>query len=278
MPFWTVGTRVLSLDMPIVMGIVNLSPDSFYGLSRVESHQDFLFKVERMIHDGASVIDLGAASSRPHASLISEEDEWALLESYIREFRFNFPDTLLSIDSFRSSIAKKALDLGANIINDIKAGSYDDKMFDIIAEYNAGYIMMHMREMPSSMNHEHNLIYGNISSDIIHYFSHRLHEAKIKNVLHCAIDPGFGFSKSVDQNYVLLRELNAFQILDKPIVVGISRKSMIYKILECEPEQALSGSLAATMLALIGGANIIRTHDVKSCHDIIKIFNKYNAN
>ncbi len=275
--FLQCGQKLISLERPIVMGIVNTSPDSFYNKSVSHSENDFLTKVEVMMQDGATIIDLGGSSSRPKAHILSEEEEWNNVEKYIKVFVKQFPDKILSLDTYRSSIARKGLDLGVKMINDIHAGTYDLKMLELLEEYQVAYCMMHMRGEIGSMMKAEFLQYDDVVSDVIKYFVLRLQELQKSIKLNIVIDPGFGFSKTMTQNYDLLRHLSSFQILDKPILVGLSRKSMIYRLLDSDPEHALHGSIAATTVALIGGANIIRTHDVKATSDVIKIFEMWKS-
>ncbi len=272
----TYGDRLLDLASPKVMGIINATSDSFYSNSRVSDTSAFLRKAEQMIDEGAYIIDLGAFSSRPSATVIEEEAEWSILESLINAFIAEFPQTLLSIDTFRSNIAERSLDCGVRMINDISAGQWDDTMFQTVQKYNAAYIMMHMRGTIGAMMDAEHLVYENIIADIATFFANQIHLAKQHQLTNIIIDPGFGFSKTRAQNYQILKNLSSFHFLSKPILIGISRKSMIYKLLDSSPEDALHGSNAASILGMIGGASIIRTHDVKETLDGIKIFKAWN--
>jgi len=272
----TYGDRVLDLASPKVMGIINATSDSFYANSRVGGISAFLKKAEQMISEGAYIIDLGAFSSRPTAKVIEEAVEWSILEPLIQAFITEFPQIPLSIDTFRSNIAEKSLDCGVRMINDISAGQWDATMYQKVHKYNAAYIMMHMRGAIGAMMEAEHLVYENIISDIATFFANQIHLAAQNQLTNIIIDPGFGFSKTRSQNYQILKNLSSFHFLAKPILIGISRKSMIYKLLDSSPEEALHGSNAASILSLIAGASIIRTHDVKETLDGIKIFNAWN--
>ena len=271
----TYGDRILDLASPKVMGIINATSDSFYANSRVDGTSAFLKKAEQMISEGAYIIDLGAFSSRPTAKVIEEAVEWYILEPLIQAFITEFPQIPLSIDTFRSNIAEKSLDCGVRMINDISAGQWDVTMYQKVQKYNAAYIMMHMRGAIGAMMEAEHLVYENIIADIATFFANQIHLAAQNQLTNIIIDPGFGFSKTRSQNYQILKNFSSFHFLAKPILIGISRKSMIYKLLDSSPEEALNGSNAASILGLIAGASIIRTHDVKETLDGIKIFNAW---
>ena len=262
--------RILDFSKPLVMGILNLTPDSFYEKSRVEDEKDLFQTAEKMIMEGATFLDLGAYSSRPGADNIDEKTENDRLIPALNFLLKEFPDMLFSADTFRSEIAKSALDNGADLINDISGGSLDAEMMKTVGNYSVPYIMMHMKGNPQTMISETH--YLDFLPELIDYFSLKIQqglEAGIKDII---IDPGFGFAKNREHNFQLLANLNCLEILQKPILVGLSRKSMIYKLLETDAENALNGSTAAHVLALKGGATILRVHDVKPAVEAIKIY------
>ncbi|MEN8249174.1 MAG: dihydropteroate synthase [Bacteroidota bacterium] len=261
------------LSNPVVMGIINITPDSFYERSRAKSIEEAVHKAGEMLAEGATFLDLGAFSTRPGANEISEKEEIERLIPVVRELINVYPDAWISVDSFRASVAEKALDAGASIINDISAGS-DPHMFDMLAETKAPYIMMHMRGPITKMMA--NTHYDNLLSDISNYFQQRLQKLAERDIKDVIIDPGFGFSKTLEQNYEILKNLSYFKALESPILVGVSRKSMIYKLLETTPESALLGTSVVNFVALENGARILRVHDVKEAVETIKIFSKIN--
>jgi len=253
------------------MGIINITPDSFFEGSRAQSVKASVEKAEKMLADGATFLDLGGFSTRPGANEVSEEEEIDRVLPVLKEVLAQFPSALVSVDTFRANVAQQAIGLGAALINDITAGS-DKKMFAVIKETGTPYIMMHMRGPVTRMME--NLEYENLFLEIIAYFQERLqvmHEMDIKDII---IDPGFGFSKSLDQNYEILKNLTYFEALDTPLLVGVSRKSMIYNLLETTAEEALNGTSVINFAALEKGARILRVHDVKEAVETVKIFNK----
>ncbi|HOY38607.1 MAG: dihydropteroate synthase [Bacteroidales bacterium] len=261
----------LQIDTPLVMGIVNISTNSFFSGSRVYNEENLLRKVERMLWDGADIIDIGAVSTQPGAVLLSAEEEWARLAGSLYAIRKTFGnDIVVSVDTVNANVASMAVrEYGVDIINDISGGQVDEKMFEIIAGINVPYIVMHMRGTPDTM--QQFTSYNNLMGDILYYFSERLNRLHQFGVSDIIIDPGFGFSKNIEQNYELLQHLESFHIFEKPILVGISRKSMIYKTLNCSPEEALNGSTALHTVALMKGADILRVHDVKEAKETIKL-------
>lgn len=261
----------LQIDTPLVMGIVNISTNSFFSGSRVYNEENLLRKVERMLWDGADIIDIGAVSTQSGAVLLSAEEEWARLAGSLYAIRKTFGnDIVVSVDTVNANVASMAVrEYGVDIINDISGGQVDEKMFEIIAGINVPYIVMHMRGTPDTM--QQFTSYNNLMGDILYYFSERLNRLHQFGVSDIIIDPGFGFSKNIEQNYELLQHLESFHIFEKPILVGISRKSMIYKTLNCSPEEALNGSTALHTVALMKGADILRVHDVKEAKETIKL-------
>ncbi len=266
--------KLIDISSPKVMGILNLTPDSFYDGDMYNNEKTILNQVEKMLNDGASFIDLGAYSSRPGATHVSEDEEKNRIIKIVELLAKEFPKANLSIDTFRSSVADECLSAGASIINDITASEYDTEILKIAHKHNAPYIMMHMKGMPGNMMKNNK--YNNLIKDILYYFSMKIEAARSAKVNDIIVDPGFGFSKDIDQNYSLLKNLDLLKSLDLPILVGLSRKSMIYKLLETTPEYALNGSTTLNTVALLNGASILRVHDVKEAMECIKITNQFN--
>ena len=261
-----------SLDSPRIMGVVNLTPDSFYDKSRVKRDDEIKKRVEIMLSEGADFIDLGGYSSRPGAAYVAEEEERERIFPAIRVILKNFPETLISVDTFRSSIAKLAYDEGACMINDISGGQMDDQMFKTISEIRIPYILMHMRGNPKTMNSL--TAYDNLFKDMINYFEGKICELKESGVKDIIVDPGFGFAKSLDQNYELLKNFTYFEVLGYPLLVGLSRKSMIFKLLEVQPSEALNGTIALNTVSLLKRASILRVHDIKEAKEVVKLVAK----
>jgi len=266
--------KLIDISSPKVMGVLNLTPDSFYDGNKFDNEKKILNQVEKMLNDGATFIDIGAYSSRPGATHISEDQEKSRIIGTVELLITEFPDANLSIDSFRSSIADECLNAGASIINDITASEYDSEILKIAHKHNAPYVMMHMKGMPQDMMKQNK--YDNLIKDIIYYFSKKIEAARTAKVNDIIIDPGFGFSKNIDQNYDLLKNLGLLKSIHLPILVGLSRKSMIYKLLKTTPELALNGTTSLNTIALLSGANILRVHDVKEAMECIKITNQFN--
>jgi dihydropteroate synthase len=264
--------QLIDLSSPKVMGILNITPDSFYDGNRYNSDTLILSQVEKMLRDGATFIDLGAYSSRPKAEEISEVEEQNRLLPVLKLIIKHFPDALLSIDTFRSSVAQKSLDLGAAMINDISASALDAKMMEVVAAFKVPYVMMHLRGTPQTMSTLTE--YDDVVKEMLFYFSEKVAKARSMGINDLIIDPGFGFAKTVDQNYEVLQKLELFQHLDLPILAGISRKSMVYKVLNSTAEEALNGTTALHMIALMKGASILRVHDVKEAQEGIQLFEK----
>lgn len=263
---------LVDLSQAQIMGVLNLTPDSFYDGGRNNSLPEALKKTEQLLSEGASMIDIGAYSSRPGAEHISEEMEFNRMIPVLQAIVKEFPEALLSVDTFRSGIARAAIAEGAGIINDISAGSLDPEMFQTIADLDVPYIMMHMKGKPQNMSSH--TYYEDITSEVIQYFTDRIQKLKNLGLKDFVVDPGFGFSKTMEQNYILLGNLELLKITGQPVLVALSRKSMIYKLLETDAEHALNGTTAANTIALIKGANILRVHDVKAAMEAIKILNQ----
>lgn len=264
---------LIDLSTPKVMGIVNLTPDSFYDGGAYKSEDEIVNKVAAFISEGATFIDIGAYSSRPNAIDISEAEEEKRIVSIVKLITKEIPDAILSIDTFRSRIARKCIDNGAAIINDIAAGNIDSNMLATIGELNVPYIMMHMRGTPQTMASQTS--YDNLILEINSFFAERIAAARKEGINDVIIDPGFGFSKNTVQNFEVLKNFNAFAFHDLPILAGVSRKSMIYKTLETTPENALNGTSALNTIALLNGASILRVHDVKEAMECVKLTKAY---
>lgn len=252
------------------MGILNLTPDSFFDGGRYENQQEVLSRADLLISQGADILDLGAYSSRPGAKHVSEEEELKRLVPALELIHSKYPKAIISVDTFRSKVAEKAVEKGASIINDISAGSLDPLMFDTVAEMQVPYIAMHMQGRPENM--QDNPEYKNITEELLYYFSEIRNQLFQLGLNDLIIDPGFGFGKTLEHNYQILAELDVFQHLDLPMLIGLSRKSMLYKPLNIPPQEALNATTAAHMMALNKGAQILRVHDVKEAKQAITIF------
>ncbi len=261
--------QLIDLNTPKVMGILNNTPDSFYDGGKFKDTDAILKQAEQMLVEGASFIDLGGYSSRPGTANVEENEELKRVVPIVEALLKTFPDVLLSIDTFRSKVAEQCLELGAAIINDISAGKRDENMHAIVAKHKAPYIMMHMKGDSQNMQQQTN--YKDLVKEILYYFSEQISLAKQQGIIDIIIDPGFGFAKNLEQNYELLQKLKLFDTLNLPILVGLSRKSMIYKLLETNPKAALNGTTALHMIALERGAHILRTHDVKEAMECVQL-------
>ena len=262
--------EILDLSLPRIMGILNVTPDSFYDGGMYTTKKQILDQVDRMLQEGATFIDVGGYSSRPHAKDISEQEEMDRVIPAIENIIAAFPDVCISIDTFRAKVAEAALASGAMMINDISGGLRDEHMLDIAAAAQVPIVLMHMKGTPQTMVDETD--YDHLLTEVLQYFSERLTSARQKKINDIILDPGFGFAKTIPQNYELLGQLNLLQSLKSPILVGISRKSMIYKPLEINPLEALNATTALHMSALERGAHILRVHDVKPASDCIEMF------
>ena len=264
--------NLLDLSQPKVMGVLNLTPDSFFDGGMYKDEDQIIARVKKMILDGAAIIDVGAYSSKPNAASVSVEEEKKRLLPVIKLLIKQFSNLIISVDTFRAEIANLAVNEGAAIINDISAGVLDANMFKTIAELQVPYIMMHMRGNPQTMQSLTN--YENLTKEVIYYFSERINKARDLGINDLVIDPGFGFAKTREQNFELLNKLELFSVLDCPVLVGVSRKSMIYKTLDITPQDALNGTTVLNTIALQKGAKIIRVHDVKDAVEAIKLVNE----
>ena len=264
-----------TLSTPWIMGVLNSTPDSFYAGSRLNAPEAASERARAMLNSGARIIDIGGYSSRPGADPVTPEQEWNRLKEVIpavSEVLKDFPGCFISIDTFRAEIADKALNSGAHWINDISGGNLDPEIYHVAAAHRCPYIIMHMQGNPGTM--QLNPTYTHVTQDIIGFFSEKLPVLPDMGIHDTIVDVGFGFGKTLEQNYQLLRELNAFQLLGRPILTGVSRKSMIYKALEISPEESLNGSTALHMAALLGGTQILRVHDVAEAAETINLFNR----
>jgi dihydropteroate synthase len=260
---------LIDLATPKVMGILNITPDSFYDGGKFSSDVLILSQVEKMLSDGATFIDIGGQSSRPTSEFLFAEEEFKRVIPVVDLILKNFPEALLSIDTFHSQVANVCIENGAALINDISAGSLDEKMFDVIAKHQVPYIMMHMRGTPQTMQQLTN--YEDLVKEVLFYFSQKIAKARSFGINDLILDPGFGFAKTIDQNFELISKLELLQITELPILVGVSRKSMIYKSLETSPENALNGTTVLNTIALSKGAKILRVHDVKEAVECVKL-------
>ena len=268
------GGELFDLSEPRIMGILNITPDSFYDGGRYLAHDKIINHIQTMLDDGCDILDIGAYSSRPGAPDVAESEELNRLLPVLEIIRNRFPDIIISVDTFRASVAKDVIQkFGVQIINDISSGDMDERMFEIIATYQVPYIMMHMQGTPQNM--QKNPSYSNVVKEVIDYFSRKVEKLKPMGINDIIVDPGFGFGKSIEHNYQLLKYLDDFKIFELPLLVGLSRKSMINKVLDVTADKALNGTSVLNTLALIGGANILRVHDVKEARETIQLTQKF---
>lgn len=265
--------ELLELSQPIVMGILNITPDSFFAESRKQGEQEIVARVAEILTQGGKIVDIGAQSTRPSSTLLSSKEEIERLKPALNIINKEFPDAILSVDTFYSDVARFCVEEhGVGIINDISGGEMDKNMFDTVASLNVPYILMHMRGTPQTMNQLTD--YENLIQDIFYYFSKKIAELHLKGVNDIIIDPGFGFSKTIDQNYELMASLKGFSIFELPLLVGISRKKMIYNLIDSTAEESLNGTSILNTFALQNGADILRVHDVKEALEAVKITEK----
>jgi|SRR5688572_19795577 len=262
--------KLLDLSVPKVMGILNITPDSFFDGGKFTEEKAIIKQAGKMLAEGADIIDIGAHSSRPGAKMVAESTELKRLLPAIKAVLKKYPQTIISVDTYRASVAKKAIETGASIINDISGGDLDKEMFKTVASLKVPYILMHMEGTPGDM--QQNPVYENVVNEVLTSLMKRVSTLRKLGVTDVIADPGFGFGKTVSHNYALLNHLDAFRVLDCPVLVGISRKSMICKVLGINPEKALNGTTALNMVALQKGASILRVHDVKEAVEVVKLF------
>lgn len=268
--------NLIDLATPKVMGILNITPNSFYDGGKFQEESVVLNQVEKMLNEGATFIDIGAYSSKPNAAFVSEEEELQRILPVLQQIIKQFPEAIISIDTFRAEVAKQCVLNGAALINDISAGHLDEKMLPTIAELQVPYIMMHMKGNPQTMQSLTH--YDDIVKEMIYYFSERIFEARKLGINDLIVDPGFGFAKTLEQNYEVMQKLDIFKQLELPLLVGISRKSMIYKTLETSAQDALNGTTFLNAIALQKGANILRVHDVNEAVEGVKLFGMLKGN
>jgi len=266
--------KLIDLSSPKVMGILNVTPNSFYDGGKHTSEKSILIQVEKMLLEGATFIDIGGYSSKPNAEFVSEEQELQRLMPVIQSVVNEFPSIIISVDTFRSKVANESIENGAALINDISAGNLDSKMMETVAKLQVPYIMMHMKGTPQTM--QSLAQYENIVKEMLFYFSEKIALARSFGINDLILDPGFGFAKTVDQNFEVLNKLDLFQMTELPILAGLSRKSMIYKTLNTSAQFALNGTTSLNTISLMKGAKILRVHDVKEAVECVQLFNQLN--
>lgn len=266
---------LIDFSTPKVMGILNITPDSFFDGGQYQNEKAILSQTEKMLKEGATFIDVGAYSSRPGANHVSEEEELKRIVPVVELLLKEFPGAYLSIDTFRSKVAKETITAGAALVNDISGGNMDEKMFETVAKLQVPYIAMHMQGTPQTM--QNNPSYGNVTTELIKFFSEKIHELHQLGLHDAIIDVGFGFGKTIEHNFQLLRDLKFFESLNAPILAGVSRKSMLYKTLNITPQEALNATTSANTIALLHGANILRVHDVKEAVECVKVVGRLKA-
>ncbi len=267
------GGKLLDLSKPLVMGIINVTPDSFYDGGKTNALKDVLIQAEKMLQDGAAILDIGGQTSKPGAEIVTPQIEKTRVLPTIEAILKRFPETILSIDTFHSSVAKESILAGANIINDISAGEMDERMIPLAAELKVPYFIMHKKGLSKTM--QDNPEYSNVVEEVFNYLLNKVEECKSHGITDLVIDPGFGFGKTIEHNFTLLKRLDLFNLMGLPILVGLSRKSMIYNSLGSSAKEALNGTTALNMIALNNGAKILRVHDVKEAMECINLFNHY---
>ncbi len=266
--------RLLIAASPLVMGIINVTPDSFYAGSRVEAINEVLKRASAMIKEGADIIDIGGQSTRPGSQLLTADEEINRVISAVEAIHSNYPDIFISVDTFYSKVAKEAAGAGASIINDVSGGEMDDKMISTVAALRLPYICMHMKGTPQTMQDEAS--YDDVVRELLEYFIQKLETCKKAGIHDVIIDPGFGFGKTIQHNFQILKHLSVFKILEKPILAGLSRKSTVYKTINTTAEHALNGTTVLNTLALQNGATLLRVHDVKEAKETIQLFTAYS--
>lgn len=267
--------QLLPITEPIVMGILNTTPDSFYKGSRLNNSGELLRKAEQMIKDGASILDIGGQSTRPNSKQVLEDEEMKRVLPAIEAVHKNFPEQIISVDTFYASVAKEAIKAGASIINDVSAGTIDEALLLTVAKLNVPYVLMHIQGNPQTM--QQNPQYKNVTLDVFDALSFKIKELQNSGIQDIIVDPGFGFGKTIPHNFQLLRELSFFKQLNKPVLVGLSRKGTVYKTLQITADKALNGTTVLHTIALLNGANILRVHDVAEAKEAIQLYLAYTA-
>ncbi|MCH8546474.1 MAG: dihydropteroate synthase [Cryomorphaceae bacterium] len=268
----SVNGRLLDIQQPLIMGIINVTPDSFYKGSRAETQKDVLHKAKEMLEQGADILDLGAQSTRPNATILTAEEEWKRLSEVIPLLISTYPDAVLSVDTFYADVAERAINAGAAIVNDVSGGALDKRMFSMVAELRVPYIMMHSRGNAQTM--QSMTQYDDVVEEVIRFFYERVDQLRRLGQTDIIIDPGFGFAKTVDQSFKLLKHIEALSVLQLPILAGVSRKSMIYKSLGVTPDEALHGTTALHMWCLSHGVRILRVHDVTAAKHAVEMYKR----
>jgi len=261
--------KLLDLSVPKVMGILNVTPDSFFDGGRYTGGDAVLEQAEKMLNEGADILDIGGMSSRPGAQIISEEEELKRVLPHIKNLVNRFSEAVISVDSIRAKVADECLQVGAHIINDISAARFDNAMISVVAKHKVPFVLMHMQGMPDTM--QQNPHYENVTTEVMDFFAKRIATCRAAGIIDLILDPGFGFGKTIMHNYTLLRNLSYFKNLNLPVLAGLSRKGMIYKPLGIGVEEALNGTTTANTIALMNGANILRVHDVKETKEAVKL-------
>ena len=261
---------LLSLEKPIVMGILNVTPDSFFDGGKYSSNALIMRQVEKILNEGAAIIDIGGVSSKPGATFVAETEEFARVLPVLEAINKEFSEAILSVDTWRASVAKASVEAGASMINDISGGQYDENLFETVGKLQVPFVLMHIKGTPETMQNKPS--YDNLKEEILTYFVEKIEKLRHFGVKDIVLDVGFGFGKSIDDNYDLLKNLHIFNLLGLPQLVGISRKSMIYKYLDITPQEALSATSALHLAALQQGAKILRAHDVKEAVEVVKLF------
>ncbi len=266
--------RLLAVDKPVLMGIINLTPDSFYKGSRVDSADIALMQAEQMLKDGASILDLGGQSTRPGSIILPEEEELQRVIPAVQAISNRFPEAFISVDTYYAKVAIEAVAAGACIVNDISAGSIDNRLIPAVASLHVPYVLMHMQGTPQTM--QQNPAYKNVTTEVLDFFISKKQELLDAGIHDIIIDPGFGFGKTVEHNFCLLKNLSVFKMLHCPLLLGISRKSMINKTLGITPDKALNGTTVLNTIGMMNGASILRVHDVKEAAEAVLLFNQYS--
>lgn len=265
--------RLLVVDKPLVMGIINVTPDSFYSGSRYEGTDAVLRQAEQMLKDGATIIDVGGQSTRPGSEKLSADEELKRVIVPLEAISKNFPESFISIDTYYSKVVTNAVESGAAIVNDISAGSIDPAMIGTVAKLNVPYVLMHMQGTPQTMQQQP--VYENVTTEVLDFLIKKINELRQSGITDIIVDPGFGFGKTITHNFELLRNLSVFSMLNCPILLGVSRKSTIYKTLEITPDESLNGTTVLNTICLMNGASILRVHDVKEAVESVKLFSAY---
>ena len=265
--------KLITTEMPLVMGIINATPDSFYKGDLSKGSAGILELAKKMVADGADILDIGGLSTRPGSSAISAEEEKKRVIPVIELIHHHFPETIISVDTYQSGVAAAAVKAGASMVNDISGGNLDTEMINVVSELNVPYVCMHMKGRPETM--QQCAQYEDLVKEILDYFIAKIEKCKKAGIKDVIIDPGFGFAKNIEQNFILLKNLSLFRMLDRPVLAGLSRKSTVYKTLGINPEEALNGTTVLNTLALNNGANILRVHDVKEAKEVVLLMGSY---